>query len=66
MYVTGNLCDWSPLLNMTYYHFTCKWILLCVTDVKKGLAGVGLISIDDRIGVPLLEKGKHACKRCSY
>lgn len=25
-------------------------------DVKKGLAGVGLISFDERIGVPLLEK----------
>ncbi|XP_061162410.1 protein strawberry notch homolog 1-like [Saccostrea echinata] len=27
-----------------------------MADVKKGLAGVGLISLDDRIGVPLLEK----------
>lgn len=56
----------KPTVKLDLLSFTCKWILLCVTDVKKGLAGVGLISIDDRIGVPLLEKGKHACKKCSY
>lgn len=39
----------GPIANV--YNF-------CITDVKKGLAGVGLISFDERIGVPLLEKGK--------
>lgn len=41
----------GPIANL--YNF-------CITDVKKGLAGVGLISYDERIGVPLLEKGKMA------
>ena len=30
---------------------------LLLTDVKRGLIGVGLVTVDSRVTVPILDKG---------
>ena len=42
-----------------------KLILLFLVDIKTSHIGVGLISLDERVGTPYLEKGEHRFCFCS-
>lgn len=44
--------------HLPHCYYPLIYSVSCSSDAQKGLIGVGLVSMDDKIKIPVLEKGE--------